>query len=111
MVRRIGALLLLLCGVLAAQDDFIKDGNAAYLKGDYEAARIAFTSAWELAQQTPKDDPRRYEILKRLTSVRAAAGEFAEADAWLQLAITWREQILGTRDPKIADDLLISVGR
>ena len=26
------------------------------------------------------------------------------------MAITWREQNLGTRDPKIADDLLISVG-
>ena len=110
MVRgSIPVLLLMVCAAWA-QNDPIKDGNAAYLKGDYEAARIAFTSAWEAAQQTPRDNPQRYEILKRLTSVRAAAGEFAEADTWLQLAITWREQILGLRDPKIADDLLISVG-
>jgi tetratricopeptide (TPR) repeat protein len=109
MARLLAALLLSIC-VLAAQDDLIKDGNTAYLRGDYEAARIAFTRAWELMQQTPKDDPQRYEILKRLTSVRAAAGEFADADLWLQQAITWREQILGVRDPKIADDLLISVG-
>ena len=87
-----------------------KDGDAFYLKGDYEAARQAFTSAWELAQQTPKDNPVRYDILKRLTSVRAAAGEFADADNWLQQAITWRENTLGQKDPKIADDLLISVG-
>jgi tetratricopeptide (TPR) repeat protein len=86
-----------------------KDGDAAYLKGDYEAARVAFTSAWELLQQTPKDNPLRYDILKRLTSVRAAAGDFADADNWLQQAITWRENILGQKDPKIADDLLISV--
>src|ERR1041385_8925095 len=95
-------LLVLLSGFAAAQetvpDDpakaipgLVKDGNAAYLKGDYEAARQAFLSAWELAQKTPKDDPLRYDVLKRLTSVRAAAGEFADADNWLQQAITWRE--------------------
>ena len=87
-----------------------KDGDALYLKGNYEAARVAFTSAWELAQQTPNDNPARYDILKRLTSVRAAAGEFADADNWLQQAITWRENTLGWKDHKIADDLLISVG-
>jgi tetratricopeptide (TPR) repeat protein len=79
------------------------------MKGDYEAARVAFASAWELAQQTPNDDPVRYEILKRLTNVRAAAGEFADADNWLQQAITWRENTLGQKDPKIAEDLLISM--
>lgn len=87
-----------------------KDGDALYLKGDYEGAQQMFLRAWELAQQTPKDDKVRYDVLKRLTSVRAAAGEFADADAWLQQAITWRENSLGQRDPKIADDLLISVG-
>jgi len=40
----------------------------------------------DLAQQTPRDNPVRYDILKRLTSVRAAAGEFADADNWLQQA-------------------------
>jgi tetratricopeptide (TPR) repeat protein len=88
----------------------IRDGDAFYLKGNYEAARLAFTQAWELAQETPRDNPVRYDILKRLTSVRAAAGEFADADNWLQQAITWRENTLGLKDPKIPDDLLISVG-
>ena len=113
-------LILGLCGFAAAQetapDDpakiiagLIKDANAAYLKGDYETARQAFLSAWEQAQKTPKEDPVRYDVLKRLSSVRAAAGEFGEADGWLNQAITWRENTLGQRDPKIADDLLISV--
>jgi tetratricopeptide (TPR) repeat protein len=113
--------LLGLTGFVAAQetvpDDpakalagFIKDGNAAYLKGDYEAALQAFLGGWDLAQKTPKDDPVRYDVLKRITSVRAAAGEFADADTWLQQAITWRENTFGQRDPKIPDDLLISVG-
>src|SRR5664279_136444 len=117
MVRRECFLTVCLAACLVAQEDvapsipqLAKDGDARYLKGNYEAARVAFTSAWELAQQTPNDNPARYDILKRLTSVRAAAGEFADADNWLQLAIHWRENTLGQKDPKIADDLLILVG-
>jgi tetratricopeptide (TPR) repeat protein len=113
-------MLLLISGLAAAQESvpdappktiaaWITDGNAAYLKGDYETAFKTFLSAWELADKAPKDDPVRYEVLKRITSVRAAAGDFAEADNWLQQAITWRENTFGQRDPKIADDLLISV--
>jgi tetratricopeptide (TPR) repeat protein len=117
MRLRLSLLTVCLAAALTAQEDpaptipqLTKDGDAFYLKGDYEAARLAFTSAWELAQATPKDNPVRYDILKRLTSVRAAAGEFADADNWLQQAITWRENTLGWKDHKIADDLLISVG-
>lgn len=84
-------------------------GNAAYLKGDYEAARQQFLLAWDAAQQTAPDDPVRYDVLKRLTAIRAAAGEFADADNYLQLALNWRETILGRNDPKIVDDLLLSV--
>jgi len=109
-----------LCGLMAAQEnaqedpakaiaDLMKDGNASFLKRDYEAARLAFAGAWEAAQKTPKDSPLRYDVLKKMVSVRAAQGEFADADNWLQQAITWRENTLGQRDPKIPDDLLISV--
>ncbi|MBZ5622296.1 MAG: tetratricopeptide repeat protein [Acidobacteriia bacterium] len=88
----------------------LKAGNASYMHGDYETARQSFGKAWEMAQQTPRDDPVRYDILKRLTSIRAAAGEFADADNYLQMALNWRETVLGQNDPKIADDLLVSVG-
>lgn len=88
----------------------MKAGGDSYMRGDYEGARQAYGKVWELAQQTPPDNPLRYDILKRLTSVRAAAGEFADADSYLQMAINWRETIVGRNDPKIADDLLISVG-
>src|SRR5438045_6123699 len=84
-------------------------GNTAYLKGDYEAARQSFLKAWEAAQLTPQTDPIRYDVLKRLTSIRAAAGEFDDADQFLQLAINWRENTNGQNDPKIVDDLLLSV--
>lgn len=115
VIRRATLALSLLAACASSQDEpatdippLLKTGDAAYLKGDYEAAFPLFTRAWELARQTPKDDPLRYDILKRLTSVRAAAGEFSDADGYLQQAITWRENALGPKDPKIADDLLIS---
>src|ERR1035441_6478950 len=96
MLRRLCAILACTAASLTAQEDpaptipqLTKDGDALYLKGNYKGARLASTSAWELAQETPRDNPLRYDTLKRLTSVRAAAGEFADADNWLQLAINW----------------------
>ena len=110
-----GLLVVLLCaGGCAAQEaavgiqPLLDAGNASYLKEDYESARQSFAQAWELAQQQPASDPVRYEVLKRLTAVRAAAGEFADADDYLQMAINWQEHAVGLNDPKVADDLLIS---
>ncbi|MBS1859966.1 MAG: tetratricopeptide repeat protein [Acidobacteria bacterium] len=109
------AALWTLCA--AAQEDpmapiapLLGAGDAAYLKGDYDAARDAFAKAWDAAGQLPADAPARYDILKRLSSVRAAAGDFAGADEWLGQAIAWREAARGKEDPKIADDLLLSAG-
>src|ERR1039458_7035066 len=115
--------LLMAAGGLTAQEqttpppppppaipDFIKTGQASYMKSDYEAARQSFQQAWDIARMGPMDDPVRYDILKRMVSARAAAGEFADADDFLQLAISWREQNLGMNDPKIVDDVLLSVG-
>jgi len=90
-------------------EQLMKTGEAGYVKADYEAARAAYQKAWDLAQQTPPKTPIRYDILKRLTAVSAALGQFAEADGYLQLAINWREVAIGRDDPKIADDLLASV--
>ncbi len=113
----LSALALALFAAAAQEQDAATDipslmqaGNKAYMKGDYEAARQSFIKAWEMAEDSPPSDPTRYDILKRLTSVRAAAGEFADADNYLQLAIHWRETNLGPNDPKIADDYLIAVG-
>jgi len=88
----------------AAIPPLLQEGDSAYLKGDYEAARQAFLKAWEFAQQTPNQNSVRYDVCKRLTNIRAAAGEFAEADDWLQRAVTWRENILGQNDAGIPDN-------
>jgi len=106
------SLVVLLC--LSGQEPtaeippLIDAGNASYMKGDYEAARKSFLEAWKLAQKKPPSDPVRYDVLKRLTSVRGAAGEFADADEFLQMAINWRENTYGQNDPRVAEDLLIS---
>src|SRR5580700_11270495 len=84
--------------------------QAAYMKGDYENARQQLLQAWDLAQMLPPEDSLRYDVLKRLSTVRYAMGEFADADNYLQLAISWREQTLGPNDPKTVDDILLSVG-
>jgi len=116
------AILLLAAGCCPAQDDQPQNDKPAptipelemaaqsiFMHGDYEGARQSLLQAWDLAQQLPREDPLRYDVLKRLATVRAAAGEFADADNFLQLAISWREQTLGPDDPKIPDDVLLSV--
>lgn len=109
------ALLLFLLGLAPQIDEqapdveqLMRTAAASYAKADYDAARTAYEKAWDLAQQTPSNDPLRYDLLKRLVAVRAAQGEFAEADKYMQLAINWRETAIGRDDPKIADDLVES---
>lgn len=111
MLRRAVLVLLLFALLLPAQEiqPLLDEGNAAYLKGDYETARLSYLKAWDAAQLTPPETPQRYDVLKRLVAVRAAVGEFKDANDYLQTAINWREQTLGPADPKITDDLLQSV--
>jgi tetratricopeptide (TPR) repeat protein len=87
----------------------LTEGNAAYLKADYEGARAVFLKAWDAAQQLPPADPVRYDVLKRLVAIRAAAGEFQDADDFLQMAINWKENTYGQNDLRVVDDLLQSV--
>jgi tetratricopeptide (TPR) repeat protein len=83
-------------------------GEASYRKADYETARASYQKAWELVQQTPGDNPVRYDILKRLTTIRASLGQFAEADAYLQLAMNWHETHVGRDDARMIEDYLES---
>ncbi len=78
---------------------FLKQGDAAFAQGDYGAARQSFEKALRLT----RDVDVRYDLLKRLTSTSAAAGQFADAQRYLQQAIT------GANDPKLSDDLIFSV--
>jgi tetratricopeptide (TPR) repeat protein len=84
-------------------------GDARYLRGEYDAAREAYEQAWDLAKELPRFDPLRYDALKRLSASLAALRQYAEANDYLSMALSWREQINGQNDPKIAEDLLQSL--
>jgi tetratricopeptide (TPR) repeat protein len=94
--------------VLAGQDldQLMKTSAASYSKGDYASARASLEQAWELAQQLPTADPQRYKILKQLSGVLSAAGDYASAQNFVELAINWRETAVGRDDPKIPDDMI-----
>jgi tetratricopeptide (TPR) repeat protein len=84
--------------VKAQEAALLKDGDAAFAQGDYDAARGSFEKAMQLA----RDSSARYDVLKRLTSTCAAAGQFADAQRYLQQAMTVLDE------PKL-NDLLLSV--
>jgi len=115
LVRAAACLVACLVPLLAQQPPapdvpaLASAADASYLHGDYEAARQSLAAAWELLQQTPPENPARYDVLKRLTSVRAAQGELDDAGKYLQMAIDWRKNVSGPDDPRIADDLVVSV--
>jgi tetratricopeptide (TPR) repeat protein len=88
----------------------LKTGDAAYLRGDYATALGSFDIAWISVQSLPAEDPARYDVLKRLTNVLRVAGEYPEADRYLQLAIAWRETNAGLDDRKLAEDLVAEIG-
>jgi len=90
--------------LLSPSGRLLNDGDSAFRNGDYAAARQAFEKALKIA-----DSPLRYDVLKRLTSASAAAGQFADAQRYLDQAIEWRASSIGPNDPKIVDDLLLSV--
>ncbi len=69
-----------------------KSARAAYAKSDYAAARAALEQAWEIAQQMPPESQQRYDVLKQLSTVLSAAGDYASAQKYV--------------DPKIADEYI-----
>jgi tetratricopeptide (TPR) repeat protein len=87
-------------------DALLKTGNAAYRKADYAAARKSFEEAWAAAGELPQSDPKRYEILKELSGVVSASGDQDAAENYIELAINWRETVIGRDDPLIAGDLI-----
>jgi len=115
-VARYGVLLcvgICLCARAQESSDLLQplltEGDSAFAQGNYEAARLSFEKAWQIAQQGPANSPVRYDVLKRLASAGAASGELDAASRYLTQAVNWRESVLGLKDAKIADDLAILV--
>jgi tetratricopeptide (TPR) repeat protein len=72
-------------------DGLLKSAHAAYLKGDYAAARASLDQAGSALQQSPRSEPKRYDVAKQLAAVLSAAGDYKAAQESLQVAIDWRE--------------------
>jgi tetratricopeptide (TPR) repeat protein len=87
-------------------DALLKTAHVAYRKADYAAARKSYEEAWAAAGELPQNDPKRYEILKDLSGVLSASGEYDAAENYIELAINWRENAVGREDPLIAGDLI-----
>lgn len=87
-------------------DALLKTAHAAHRKADYAAARKSYEEAWAAAGELPQSDPKRYEILKELSGVLSASGDQDAAENYIQLAINWRETVVGREDPLIAGDLI-----
>jgi tetratricopeptide (TPR) repeat protein len=102
---------LLLVGFVGAQEPpptiekLIASARASVQRDDMAGARQAMEQARKLAEELPRNSPQRYDVLKQSAGVATAAGEYKEAEEFVNLAINWRETI-NREDPKIADDLI-----
>jgi tetratricopeptide (TPR) repeat protein len=85
-------------------DALMKSAHSDYMKGDYPSARASLELAWTAIQLSPPAEPKRYDIAKQLESVLAAAGDYKAAQDYEELAINWRENIVGHNDPQLAEE-------
>ncbi len=94
----------------AGIDQMMAAANTKYLHRDYAASRALYDQARQLIEQEPTDDPRRLEVLQRLTTVASAAGDYAAANTYLGTAIQWRMDRVGPDDLQVIADRLRQVG-
>jgi tetratricopeptide (TPR) repeat protein len=107
---------IVFCLAAAAQDtpagidELMAAANAKYLHRDYSGSLAIYEQARQLVEQASADDPRRYDVLKRLTTVASAAGDYAAANRYLEAAIQWRLDRVGPNDAQVIANRLQQVG-
>jgi tetratricopeptide (TPR) repeat protein len=107
---------VMLCIAAAAQetpagvDELMAAANAKYLHRDYPGSLALYEQARQTLEQAQAEDPRRYDILKRLTTVASASGDYAAANRYLDLAIQWRLDRTGPADAQVIAGRLQQVG-
>jgi tetratricopeptide (TPR) repeat protein len=108
----IGLVALVLAGQEPAPappslEEAIQAAKAAAAGRDRAKTVGLWETAWKVAEAGPREDPRRYEILKQLTGLAAADKNYEQAEAWLQLAIHARETTQPQPDAKAREDLTL----
>ena len=112
----LGVLSAIAFGLAVAQDvpstveSLMSDANAKYLHREYAASRSLYDQARQLLDQASSEDPRRYDLLKRLTTVASAAGDYPAANQYLDAALQWRMDRNGPSDPQVLAGRLQQVG-
>jgi tetratricopeptide (TPR) repeat protein len=91
-------------------DELMDAANAKYLHRDYSGSLAIYEQARQLVEQASAEDPRRYNVLKRLTTVASAAGDYAAANRYLEVAIQGRLDRVGPNDPQAIANRLQQVG-
>jgi tetratricopeptide (TPR) repeat protein len=86
-------------------DSLLGSGREYYAKGDFEQSRRDLEEAWKRAEELPRDDSRRYEVVKQLAATLSAGGDYDAAENYLQIAINWKEQ-QKVRNIDLAPDLI-----
>ena len=94
----------------AGADELMGAANAKYLHRDYTASLALYEQARQIVEQGPAEDPRRFDILKRLTTVASATGDYPAANRYLDAAIQWRLDRTGPADPQVLAGRLQQVG-
>jgi tetratricopeptide (TPR) repeat protein len=107
---------IVFCIAAAAQDapssadELMAAANAKYLHRDYAASLALYEQARQIVEQGPAEDPRHYDVLKRLTTVASATGDYAAANRYLDGAIQWRLDRTGPADAQVLAGRLQQVG-
>jgi tetratricopeptide (TPR) repeat protein len=111
-----GGFPIVFCIAASAQDppvgadELMATANAKYLHRDYTISLALYEQARQIVEQGPAEDPRHYDVLKRLTTVASAAGDYAAANRYLDAAIQWRLDRTGPADPQVLAGRLQQVG-
>ena len=91
-------------------EKLMADANTRYMKRDYAASVQLYEQARAQIEETPAGNPQRFDVMKRLSTVAAAAGNYPASNTYLAAAIAWRTERFGDSDPQVMAERLHQVG-
>ncbi len=89
----------------ARWEQYLRGGEAAYQRGDYEKAVGQTKAALKEAEDFGEQDPRFAVTLSNLAEIYRAQGRYAEGEPLYQRALVIDKKALGPEHPGVATDL------